>query len=313
MVPDALIDAWNSLKDLNLWIRLALSAIFLILLVALALWQKTNLEGKILVSFFRGVIQVIIFGLILGTLFALDKIWIIYLILIFMCLFAAFTNYQTYPYPRVFLISLLAITTTSLAIMTLAIYLGPFGSFEGLIEERNGQFIIPMGSMVIAFAMRISGIALERVISDIMKMQGTIEAALILGDNPRNAIRFILRDSYRAGLTPTINRVAVLGIVTIPGLMAGMIIAGFEPIVAAVYQVLIFLMLLLGSFSSSIITNYLFTRQFFTKEQQFDLEFMNRMHKIEEDMKHKRLIDRWKKAIKSRKEKKAKEKELTET
>ncbi|NHK31798.1 MAG: ABC transporter permease [Asgard group archaeon] len=307
MVPDIIQEAWDSLRDINIWIRLGLSAIFLIILVILSLWQRTNLEGKLLWSFLRGMIQVIIFGLILNALFALEKMWVLYLVLLLMCLFAAFTNYQSYPYPRVFLISLFAITSTSIVIMTLAIYSGSFEFFEGIIPEMTGEYIIPMGSMVIAFAMRISGIALERAKSDIMKMKGTIEAALILGDNPRNATSFILRDCYRAGLTPTINRVAVLGIVTIPGLMAGMIIGGVEPIVAAIYQIVIFLMLLLSSFSSSIITNYLFILQFFTKDQQFNLEFLNKMQQIEADLKNLRLIERWKKNIKNRKEKKSKE------
>jgi ABC-type iron transport system FetAB permease component len=160
VVPDIILEAWNSLKDINIWIRIGLSAIFLILLVVLSLWQRTDLEGKLLWSFFRGMIQVIIFGLILGVLFALEKIWVLYLVLLFMCLFAAYTNYQSYPYPRVFLISLLAITSTSLAIMTLAIYSGSFAFFEGIIPEMKGEYIIPMGSMVIAFAMRVSGIAL---------------------------------------------------------------------------------------------------------------------------------------------------------
>ncbi|NHJ49260.1 MAG: ABC transporter permease [Asgard group archaeon] len=308
VVPDIILEAWLSLQELDIWIRLGLSAIFLVLLLILSFWQRTNLEGKLLWSFLRGIIQVIIFGLVLGVLFALEKMWVLYLVLLVMCLFAAFTNYQSYPYPRVFLISLLSITSTSLAIMTLAIYSGSFSFFEGIIPEMNGEYIIPMGSMVIAFAMRVSGIALERVKSDIMKMQGTIEAALILGDSPTNAIRFILRDSYRAGLIPTINRVAVLGIVTIPGLMAGMIIGGVPPIEAAIYQVVIFLMLLLGSFSSSIITNYLFIKQFFTKDQQFDLEFLNKMHQIEDDLKNLRLIERWKKISKIGKKRERKKK-----
>ncbi len=306
VVPDIILEAWDSLKDINIWIRIGLSAIFLLILVALSFWQRTNLETKLLWSFFRGMIQVILFGLILDALFALEKIWVLYLVLLFMCLFAAFTNYQSYPYPKVFLINLFAITSTSIAIMTFAIYSGSFEFFEGIIPEMTGEYIIPMGSMVIAFAMRITGIALERVKSDIMKMQGTIEAALMLGDSPTNAIRFILRDCYRAGLTPTINRVAVLGIVTIPGLMAGMIIGGIPPIVAAIYQIVIFLMLLLAAFSSSIITNYFFTMQFFTKEQQFNLEFLNRIQQIETELKTKSVIERWKKFFKKRKEKKVK-------
>jgi putative ABC transport system permease protein len=125
------------------------------------------------------------------------------------------------------------------------------------------------------FAIRESGIALERLKSDLLKSKGEIEAALALGATPIKSIRNLLRDSFQASLVPTINRVAVLGIVTIPGLISGMIIGGTSPIEAAVYQIIIYMMLLSAGFFTSIVTNYLFIKQFFTREDQIDLEFFN--------------------------------------
>jgi uncharacterized protein (TIGR00245 family) len=215
-----------------------------------------------------------------------------------------------------FLISFLAITSSSLVLMTLVMFSYVIPGFDGILPrdpdtlKLAGENVIPIGSMVIAFAMRISGIAVERVNSDIIKSKGTIEAALALGDSPNRAIQNILCESYRAGLTPTINRVAVLGIVTIPGLMAGMIIGGAHPLEAAIYQVVIFLMLLSSSFLSSIITNFLFTRQFFTKKQQFDIDFLNRLVQIEKQA-DKTLRERWQNWREKRKGKK-KDKETVE-
>jgi uncharacterized protein (TIGR00245 family) len=228
-----------------------------------------------------------------------------------MCLFAAFTNARSYPYPRMFLIGFFAITSSSLVIMTLVMFSYIVPGFDGIIPNETGtitgltgEYVIPIGSMVISFAMRVSGIAIERVKSDIIKSKGSIEAALALGDKPSRAIQSILCESYRAGLTPTINRVASLGIVTIPGLMAGMIIGGVPPVEAAIYQVVIFLMLLSSSFITSIITNILFTRQFFTEKQQFDINFLNKIAKSENQTTGTILRDRWKKWREKNKEKK---------
>jgi len=125
-----------------------------------------------------------------------------------------------------------------------------------------------MGGMVISNVMVITLIVLERLISDVQKSKGKIEAALALGDTPQNAIKGILKDSYRAGLLPSTNRVAVLGIVTIPGLMSGMIIGGANPIVAAVYQFVAFLMILSAGFIGAIIASYLCLNHLFTEEDQ---------------------------------------------
>ncbi len=310
MVSLILLDIWDSLKHANIWIRIALAFVLLIVLIGLSFWQKTKLESKLIWSFLRGTIQIVLFGSILGLIFGIRKLWMLYLILFLMCLFAAFTNARSYPYPRMFLIGFFAITSSSIVIMTLVMFSYIIPGFEGIIPldpvtlELTGEYVIPIGSMVIAFAMRVSGIAVERVRSDIIKSKGSIEAALALGDSPYRAIQHILRESYRAGLIPTINRVASLGIVTIPGLMAGMIIGGVHPVEAAIYQVVIFLMLLSSSFITSIITNVLFTKQFFTKKQQFDIDFINKMIKSENQKTGAFLKEKWKNWREKRKRKK---------
>ena len=135
----------------------------------------------------------------------------------------------------------IAITLSVMTIMTFALLSRLIPNFDGIIYQPTGSegsslgsFVIPVGSMVIFFAMRESGVALERLKSDLLKSKGEIEAALALGATPTRSIQVLLRDSFRASLVPTINRVAVLGIVTIPGLMSGMIIGGASPIEAAV-------------------------------------------------------------------------------
>jgi putative ABC transport system permease protein len=281
-VIDILNDIVFTLTDPDIWIRLALASILLVILIIFSLWQNTKLERKIIWSFFRGLIQIMLLGSILLLIFGIDELWLLYIILLFMCFFAAYTNWRSYPYPKIFRYNFIAILTSVMTIMTFALLSSLIPNFDGIIYQPTGSagsslgsFVIPVGSMVIFFAMRESGVALERLKSDLLKSKGEIEAALALGATPNRSIRGLLRDSFRASLVPTINRVAVLGIVTIPGLMSGMIIGGASPIEAAVYQIVVFMMLLTAAFFTSIVTNYLFTKQFFTSEDQINLEFYN--------------------------------------
>ena len=243
--------------------RLSISIILLILLVALTKWQKIRLEKMFIWSFLRGLVQILIMALILIVIFALTDIFLLIIVLLFMCFFAAYTVKQRFPYPRVFTIESIAITLSSLSIIFTAIILG--------IIPLKGEYIIPMGGMVIANVMVMTGIVLERLISDVKKSQGFIEAALALGDSPLNSIKNITKESYCAALIPTTNRVAVLGIVTIPGLMSGMIIGGTNPLLAAAYQIIIFLMILTSGFIGSIILVFFFIKELFTQEDQLNL------------------------------------------
>jgi putative ABC transport system permease protein len=277
----------TSLSDPDIWIRLGLAAILIIVLIGLSNWKEANLEKKIIISFLRGLAQIILLGSILLLIFEINQLWLLYLILLFMCFFAAYTNSRSYPYPNVFWINFIGITLSSLFIMTFVIFSKEIPNFEGIIYQASdtngnlGSFVIPIGSMTIFFAMRESGSTLERTKSDILKSRGLIEASLALGASSKIAMKTILRDSFRSSLIPTLNRVAVLGIVTIPGLMSGMIIGGASPIEAAVYQVVIFMMLLTTAFISSIITNQLFTKQFFTSDEQLNLLFFSELKKID--------------------------------
>lgn len=297
---DIFNDIWATLSNIDILIRIALSSVMLLIIVFLSLWQNVGMETMFLWSFFRGFIQIVLMGSILTLIFDISRIWLLYIVLISMCVFAAFSISRRYRYPKMFLIELLAITSSSMFILTIVMFSGVPAVFEGIIPyPPQGEFIIPMGSMVISNTMVITSIVLERTKSDILKAKGSVEAALALGDSSTNAVRTILRDSYKAGLMPSTSRVAILGIVSIPGLMSGMIIGGVPPIEAAVYQIVIFLMILSSSFPASIITNALFTRQFFTKEHQFDLVFLNQLAKIEEEKnaqmkKNKKRMEKWK-------------------
>jgi putative ABC transport system permease protein len=50
--------------------------------------------------------------------------------------------------------------------------------------------------------------------------------------------------------------------------MSGMIIGGENPVVAAIYQIIIFLMILSSGFIGQIITGKLLLKEFFTEEDQ---------------------------------------------
>lgn len=257
-------------------LRIVFSILLLTLIVLLAYWQKVNLEKAFIWSFTRGFVQILLMASILLIIFELKNLLILYGVLLFMCVFAAFTAKNRFPYPNIFKLELIAITTASIFVMVIVtIPILTIDTKPISIIERQGTYIIPMGGMVIANVMVMTTIVLERLIADIKKSRGAIEAALSLGDSSWNSVKPIVKESFRAGLLPTTNRVAVLGIVTIPGLMSGMIIGGVSPIIAAIYQVIIFLMILSAGFIGEILIGFLFIKELFTSEDQLKISWLN--------------------------------------
>ncbi|MFX0125940.1 MAG: ABC transporter permease [Candidatus Hodarchaeota archaeon] len=247
--------------------RIVISILLLSLIVLLSYWQKIKMEKAIIWSFTRGFVQILLMATALIIIFELKEMLILYGVLLFMCVFAAYTAKNRFPYPNIFKLELIAITTGSIIVMVIVTALP--------IIKREGTYIIPMGGMVVANVMVMTTIVLERIIADIKKSRGAIEAALSLGDSAWNSVKPILKESFRAGLLPTTDRVAVLGIVTIPGLMSGMIIGGENPFIAAVYQVIIFLMILAAGFIGEILIGFLFVRELFTPEDQLQTSWFN--------------------------------------
>ena len=93
--------------------------------------------------------------------------------------------------------------------------------------------LVPVGSMLIANAMNTNGLALNRFRSDVLAHAGEIETALALGAEARNSVSPYVQASFEASLIPAIDSLRSLGIVWIPGLMAGMLLSGARPVYAA--------------------------------------------------------------------------------
>ena len=69
----------------------------------------------------------------------------------------------------------------------------------------------------------------------------------MLGDEIKQAMRGVMRDAIRAGLIPTINSMSAAGLVSLPGMMTGQILAGIAPVEAVKYQILIIFLIAGGT------------------------------------------------------------------
>ncbi|CQT16880.1 YbbM seven transmembrane helix protein [Salmonella enterica subsp. enterica serovar Typhi] len=89
-----------------------------------------------------------------------------------------------------------------------------------------------------------------------------------MGATPKMASAGLIRDSIRASLIPTIDSAKTVGLVSLPGMMSGLIFAGIDPVKAIKYQIMVTFMLLSTASLSTIIACYLTYRKFYNSRHQ---------------------------------------------
>jgi putative ABC transport system permease protein len=112
------------------------------------------------------------------------------------------------------------------------------------VISTDPRAVVPIGGMIVSAAMLASGLALRRFREDAEQARPAIEARLCLGLSAREAFLPHQRSALRTALLPTIDSTKVVGLISLPGAMTGLILAGVDPLTAIRYQIVVMYMLL---------------------------------------------------------------------
>jgi len=234
----------------------ALAAIVL----GLSYVRDLDLERELGGSFARGFVQVLAVGALIDVLFSIPLAFS-GIVLAAMIGYAAWESRKRGDrVPQAFRVSLTAIGLgASVVIVTMLVA----GAIESTV--RN---LVPVGGMIIANAMKTNSLALDRFKSEIESNRNEIEALLAIGVPPQAAVSEHVTESVRTSLIPVVDAMRTLGLVYIPGMMAGMILGGANPIYAAQYQFVIMGMIFAAGGLTSMTTSLLIGRYAFTEAAQ---------------------------------------------
>jgi putative ABC transport system permease protein len=134
------------------------------------------------------------------------------------------------------------------------------------------QYLIPLLGMLLGNTMNGIAISLDNLTRYAWEGRGRIEARLLLGADWSTAVAEIRRESLRSGLIPIINAMSTAGIVSLPGMMTGQILAGSPPMEAAKYQILIMFLIAAGTGLGSAAAVLLGSRRLFDERQRLRLD-----------------------------------------
>ncbi|MFT8888847.1 MAG: iron export ABC transporter permease subunit FetB [Ethanoligenens sp.] len=223
--------------------------------------QKLKLERETLISIVRAIVQLVAVGYILTYLFKIDNPLVTTLIVLFMVFNAAWNAAgRGKKISHGLLISFFSIAAGAGA--TLAVLVA-----SGAIRYVPNQ-IVPISGMIVSNAMVALGLCYRQMAMEFQSRREEVETRLALGADILPASIDIIRTSIRTGMLPTIDSAKTLGIVSLPGMMTGLILAGVSPVQAIRYQILVTFMLLSTTAIASFIACYLCYRGFYNSRKQ---------------------------------------------
>lgn len=245
-------------------LSLVLSFSLVIIGILISLKEKLGTWKEILYSIFRAVIQLIIIGYVLTYLFKVDNVFVTLAMVVVIVFNASWNAHKrSNGIPNSLKISLISISITTA--LTLGI----------LILSRAVKFtpsqVVPITGMMCGNAMTTIGLCYRNLNTLFRDQHQQILEKLSLGATPKQSSIAILRESIKAAMQPSLDSAKTLGIVSLPGMMSGLMFAGTVPLTAIKYQIMVTFMLVATTSISSYIATFLAYRGFYNDAQQLNI------------------------------------------
>lgn len=255
-------------NDIGLY---SLIAAYLYVVIALIISKISGLkkENMIFISAFRMSLQLFLMANILQYVFINPSPFITMIILFIMEAFAIYniikrTKVKTNEFKKYITISMATGSLLSIFYFILVIISAK--------PWYNAQYFITLGGMFIGNTMTAITLAINSFLSEIKSKKSMIQNSLMLGATPKMAIGDIIKVAFNSAITPTMNSMIGMGIVFLPGMMAGQIISGESPLSAIIYQIAIMLGVL-GSVTISVYILFNLSKKvIFNNEAQLKLD-----------------------------------------
>lgn len=241
---------------------LGLTALLLVIPIIISYKEGLHIIKDLIVATLRAVVQLIILGFLLHYIFKINDKWLLVL-----CVFVIIVNASRNTISRsspvmhhVFLISFVAI------------FVGTALPLVGTIATGAIQFtaneVIPIGGMLANNGLIAINLAYQNLDRAFVQDGTNIESKLSLAATTKLASKGAIRESIRLAIVPTIDSVKTYGLVSIPGMMTGLIIGGVPPLQAIKFQLLVVFIHTTATIMSALIATYLSYGQFFNARHQ---------------------------------------------
>lgn len=220
--------------------QLVLATLLILVNLALSIALRLELERSLFIATIRSIVQLLLIGFVLEWLFRQDNPLIILAIALLMTAIAASAaiNRTQRRFNGMYWDSLLSIMVAAGLVTGI--------SLTGIIQVDpwyDPQYLIPLLGMILGNMLNGISLGLDRFMTSLVDQQQQIETLLTLGATRWEAAHQQVRNAVQTGMIPILNSMMVVGLVSLPGMMTGQILAGADPLDAVRYQIIIMFMI----------------------------------------------------------------------
>jgi putative ABC transport system permease protein len=256
-------------------VDLAIASLLILALAGLSWRMQIGSERQLLISALRSTVQLFLIGLVLKVLF--DHAHLAWVALLAAVMLTVAGREVMVRQRRRFVgwwgfgVGTLSMFVSSFAVTVLALVV-----VIGTDPWYAPQYAIPLLGMILGNTMNGISLGLDRLTQDAAQRRLVIETRLALGHDWRRAISDSRREAIRVGLIPIINAMSAAGIVSLPGMMTGQILAGTPPVEAVKYQILVMFLIAGGTGFGTMVAVSFAARRLFDGRQRLRLDRLSK-------------------------------------
>ena len=275
--PASLLAQWLSSRDegdLSLsWFEVGVAASLLATNAIVSLILRLGLAKQIVTSSIRMTIQLAILGLVLKQIFELAQLAPVLALAAVMTVIAGISAVRRidHRYPSIYRNAVFSVWTSAWIVTTVTVLL--------IVRPQplySPQVVIPLLGMVLGNSLTGISLGLDRFLSELRNRRGEVETMLTLGATRWMSCRGVFANATRTAMIPILNTMSVAGIVSIPGMMTGQLLAGAAPIQAVKYQIMIMFVIAAAIAIGVVLALALTYRQVTTVNHQIDWDRIHR-------------------------------------
>lgn len=246
---------------------LMLASLLVLALAGVSVRFKLGIGTQLIIAGCRTTVQLLLIGLILKKVFEYAELHWVVLIALLMLMVASWEILARQKRKIKgwwgFGVSAFSLFVSSFLITLIALFF--------IIKTDpwyTPQYTIPLLGMLLGNTMNGIALGMDRLVQTAWQQRAVIEQRLMLGQTAIEAVREIRNESMRAGMIPIINAMAAAGIVSLPGMMTGQILAGSEPVEAVKYQIMIMFLITAGTGFGVMVVLHLISKHLFDDRER---------------------------------------------
>ncbi|GAB4134792.1 MAG: iron export ABC transporter permease subunit FetB [Planctomycetaceae bacterium] len=247
--------------------QVALAACLLLVNGLVSILLKLRMERSLLIAGVRTVVQLTLIGFVLEWVFQLNRWYAVIGLAMVMTVIAGATaaGRSHRYYTGMWMNTLVSIWTGSWLVTAYALTI----LLPDAAHWYRPQYLIPLLGMVLGNTLNGISLGLNTLTENLASHRGEVESLLALGATRWESAREPVREAVKTGMIPIVNSMLIVGLVSLPGMMTGQILAGTSPLEAVKYQIVIMFLIASGTAMGTVGVVILSYRRLFNARHQF--------------------------------------------